>query len=158
MTTQDSRVRILVVEDDPHIQILLRHFLRARFDIEIVGTVDEALRTAAVQRFDLFLLDINLGEHRTGVDLLQSLREMPDYQGTQAIACTAYVLHSNEGHFFSKGFNGYLDKPFTREMLLKLVDDVLEVEPSAPVAASAPLRPARPAQPHTEHLRLSLAV
>ena len=38
MATQDQKTRILVVEDDPHIQLLLRHLLRPWFELELAVT------------------------------------------------------------------------------------------------------------------------
>ena len=61
MTPQRNRKRILIVEDDPTIQLLLRHLLRPWFDLDLAVTVDEALNMAAQHPFDLFLIDINLG-------------------------------------------------------------------------------------------------
>ena len=60
MTTQDHKVRILAVEDDLHIRILLHHLLDTRFDIEFATSFDEALEVAALYPFDLFLFDIHL--------------------------------------------------------------------------------------------------
>ena len=90
MTTHRNRKRILIVEDDPHIQLLLRHLLRPWFHLDLAVNVDEALDIAAENPFDLFLIDINLGELRTGVDLLGLLRRIPAYDATPAVACTAY--------------------------------------------------------------------
>ena len=119
------RPRILVVEDDHCILVLYRHLLRARFDIELVDNVDDAVRLAAREHFDLFLLDINLGEDRTGTDLLGLLRRMPAYGTTPAVACTAYAGPHYREHFLSNGFAEHVDKPFTRPLLLGVIEHVL---------------------------------
>ena len=82
MESAKKKIRILVVEDNPHIRNLLHYLLRDTFDLELVDCIDDALLTAAQQHFDLFLLDINLGEQRTGIDLLKLLRQMPAYTAT----------------------------------------------------------------------------
>ena len=89
MSTDPKKARILVVEDDRCIALLYRHLLGQRFDLEFVDNVESALLMAQGEHFDLFLLDINLGEVRDGVDLLGLLRQMPAYDGTPAISCTA---------------------------------------------------------------------
>ena len=126
MTTLDRKARILAVEDDPHIRILLNHLLRARYDVEIVCCVDEALRAASDQRFDLFLLDINLREHYNGIDLLHALRRLPVYQNTPAIACTAYAMHGDQSRLLDEGFLGYVGKPFAREALIATIEAALD--------------------------------
>ena len=89
MPVTNIRPRILIVEDDRCIQVLYRYLLKARFDVQLVDNVDDAIHLAAHEHFDLFLLDINLGEMRTGADLLGLLRKMPAYSATPAVACTA---------------------------------------------------------------------
>ena len=125
MTTLDRKARILAVEDDPHIRILLSDLLQPRFDLMPVGSADEALRAASNQRFDLFLLDINLQEQTTGVDVLHALRRMPRYRTTPAIACTAYAMQGDQKRFIKQGFIGYVGKPFSREGLVRTVERAL---------------------------------
>ena len=127
MTMLDTKARILAVEDDPHIRILLRHLLQSRYELMLVSSSGEALRAASGQGFDLFLLDINLGEDRTGVDLLEMLRQMPRYRATPAIACTAYAMHGDHDRFIEQGFIGYVGKPFSREGLLSAVAEGLAI-------------------------------
>ena len=121
--------RILVVEDDRCIQVLYRYLLKARFDVALVDNVDDAIRLAAREHFDLFLLDINLGEDRTGVDLLNALRQMPCYRATPAIACTAYAMHGDHDRFIKQGFIGYVGKPFSRDGLFSALDEGLTLPP-----------------------------
>ncbi len=134
MTTQHNRRRILIVEDDPHIQLLLRHLLRPWFDLELAVTVDEALKIAAEHPFDLFLIDINLGAGRTGVDLLWALRKIPDYQATPAVSCTAYALRGDRARFISYGFDEHIDKPFVPHQLHALLSAALSRDKRRPAA------------------------
>lgn len=131
--SEDHRPRILAVEDNPDTQLLLRYLLRPHYDLEIVPRVDEALRTATDRQFDVLILDINLGEERTGIDLLNSLREMPAYTTTPALALTAYAMPGDRERFVSSGFNGYISKPFTRKELYEAINAILQ--------ASRPSRP-----------------
>ncbi len=126
MNNQPKRARILIVEDSPPIRLLFRHLLSPRFDLKLVDTVEGALEMATQERFDLFLLDINLGESRTGVDLLSLLRRMPTYDATPAVACTAYAGEVYREHFLACGFNEYVDKPFSRPILIDAIDQALD--------------------------------
>ncbi len=126
MTTQDHKVRILAVEDDLHIRILLHHLLDTRFDIEFATSFDEALEVAAQHPFDLFLFDIHLQERRTGVELLNKLRQMPAFRTTPAVACTAYAMHGDRDRFLGQGFCGYLSQPFARKKLYEAIQDALD--------------------------------
>ncbi len=123
--SQDQRARLLVVEDNPSIRAMLGIFLRATYDLELVGRFDDALHAAAHRGFDLFLLDINLGEPRTGIDLLGALRQMPAYAATPAVACTSNTWSGDRERFLASGFDAYIGKPFTEEELLDLLRAVL---------------------------------
>lgn len=126
METKDVKARILVVEDDSHIQLLLGHLLRPWFDIELAVTVDDALSRVARRTFDLFLIDINLGGRRTGVDLLRALREIPGYQDTPAVSCTAFALRGDRERFLSFGFDEHIQKPFEPGGLRVLLASMLK--------------------------------
>lgn len=126
MDTLDRKAQILAVEDDPHIRILLHHLLRGHYDVKIVGCVDEALHAVSGQRFDLFLIDINLREHYNGIDLLHALHRLPVYRNTPAIACTAYAMHGDQSRLLDEGFLGYVGKPFARESLIGTVEAALD--------------------------------
>lgn len=118
--TDTERVRILAVEDNPDTQTLLRYLLRD-FDVNLVPHVDDALRIAASDDFDVFLLDINLGERQTGIDLLQKLRAMGQHRQTPALAVTAYAMPGDRERFMKAGFDAYVSKPFTRNELLETI-------------------------------------
>ena len=120
------RVHVLIVEDNPHMQLLLRHLLEFHFDLALVESVEEALDLASRQRFDLLLFDINLGGgKRSGLDLLDVLRRTTVYGATPAVACTAYGRQSDREHFLAHGFDHYVAKPFTREQLYKTIEAAL---------------------------------
>ena len=123
--TGSGKARVLAVEDNADTRTLLKHLLQTRYDLVLTGRVDEALEAADGHRFDLFLLDINLGEARTGVDLLHILRGNPAHAATPAIAITAYALPGDRDQFIASGFNGYLSKPFNRAALTAAIEDLL---------------------------------
>lgn len=125
MTYNEHKSRVLIVEDEPTIRHLLSHYLRNDYEIKVVASTKEALAVAAEHPFDVFLLDINLREETTGFDLLQALRDMPDYQDTPAVACTAYATHYNTASYYDGGFNGCVSKPFTRNALFDTLSAVL---------------------------------
>lgn len=125
MNNPHRKARILVVEDNRPILLLLSRLLSPYFEVELAKNVDEALHSATRQHFDLFVLDINLGEARTGVDLLAMLRGMADYSATPAVACTAFAGEQYRELFLSRGFDEYVDKPFTRPALLHAVEEAL---------------------------------
>lgn len=117
--------RLLIVEDNPDTLTLLNYLLKPQFEIVQAAHVDEALDVADGEHFDLLVLDINLGERRTGIDLLHLLREHPEHAETPALALTAYAMPGDRERFMKEGFNEYVSKPFTREQLFEAIDGQL---------------------------------
>lgn len=140
----DKNLHILTVEDNPDTQTLLRYMLKPYFSLVFCSHVDEALAQAEKHTFGLFLLDINLGEQRTGIDLLQLLRERPGYENTPALAITAYAMPGDRDRFIMAGFDGYISKPFTRRELLDSIEHALEKKKSKSAIATASKKNSKP--------------
>jgi CheY-like chemotaxis protein len=120
-----SKLRVLAVEDNSETRLLLQHLLRSSFDVVVVAGVEGALDAVEEKEYDVFLLDINLSEQRTGTDLLHLLRENPSLQDVPAVALTAYAMPGDRENFLTAGFNEYVSKPFTRNDLTSAIRDSL---------------------------------
>ena len=114
--------RVLVVEDNAETQLLLQHILRNDYDATIVDSVDAALSACREETFALLMLDINLGEHRTGTDLLHLLREPPYNIAAPALALTAYAMPGDQQRLEREGFDAYVSKPFSQKDLLSVME------------------------------------
>jgi CheY-like chemotaxis protein len=122
----DEKARtILAVEDNPDTLTLLRYMLKSRYGLVLATKVDEALERVSERPFDLFILDINLGDERTGIDLLRLLRERPGCAVVPALALTAYAMPGDKERFLQAGFEAYISKPFTQRELLQTIEDLL---------------------------------
>ncbi len=119
------RPRVLVVEDNPEVQKVLGYLLRDDYDADLASGTEEALARMAETTYDALLIDINLGEEQTGVDLMQRLRRQLAGAAVPMIACTAYAMPGDQEQFLQLGFDAYLQKPLTREMLVQTLEAVL---------------------------------
>jgi len=116
--------KILYVEDEKDAQNIVHKTLSNNYTIDIANNVDEALAKVKSQKYDAFLIDINLGEGITGVQLMEMIREMPDYKETPMTAITAFAADSDREEFLAKGFTHYISKPFALKELKKLVREM----------------------------------
>ncbi len=121
---ETSNLRLLVVEDQQIGRILLRKMLGKRYEVDVVGSSDAALTHARTHTYDAILLDINLSEERTGVDVLKLLRKMEVYENAPIIALTAYALPGDRERLLGDGFDDYVGKPFTKQDLFRALDTV----------------------------------
>ena len=107
-----DRLRLIVVDDEEPARTLLREFLAARPDIEIVAECAngfEAVKAVAETDPDLLLLDISMPK-LNGFEVLELLeRDIP------VVFITAYDEHALRA--FDVHAVDYLLKPFTRERL-----------------------------------------
>ena len=106
-----------MVEDDQSSRRYLRLILQ-RQDYEIVEATnaEEALNIVDDKRIDGMLLDIALGQGLNGLELGENLKNRKKFEKTPMIAVTAYP-RENLGDMDSKGFTGYLQKPYVPDEL-----------------------------------------
>ena len=121
---ENRKRSLLVVDDNPTMRLLLKHVLKTKYQVETASCVDEALRLAQERPFDALVLDINLGEPRTGIDLLEMLRQMPAYREVPAVACTASMIPGSRPQLLEAGFDEYVEKPFTKEQLHEALERI----------------------------------
>ncbi|MFO1323672.1 MAG: response regulator transcription factor [Burkholderiales bacterium] len=104
------QIRILAVEDDPHIAGLLSHELgRMGYDLRTVGTAEHALAQAKAWAPHLMLLDLGLPD-RDGADVLRELRTRGD--SLPVICLTARDQQVERVGGLRAGADDYIVKPF----------------------------------------------
>lgn len=125
-TEEPDTPRILVVDDHRHVCKLLTLQLTSDYEVVAVTSFDQAVGLAWQQSFSAAILDIDLGEERSGFDLLKELRAIPGHERLPAIACTEYTPTESRERFLKAGFNGYIGKPFRKERVLAALRDILD--------------------------------
>jgi DNA-binding response OmpR family regulator len=86
-------LNILVAEDDPGIQTLLRTVLtREGFVVDCVGDGVAALQRLGAARYDVILLDLMM-PNLSGADLIAMLADANDEALSRVIVITAAALH-----------------------------------------------------------------
>jgi HD-like signal output (HDOD) protein/CheY-like chemotaxis protein len=121
-----KRYRLLIVEDNK----VTRRLVNVMFEddphvIDVASSVDEALFKSEENDYDAFILDINLNERRTGIEVLHAIRRMPQHEGVPAIACTAYALQDHQDLFREAGFSAIVTKPITKDHLIEAVETAI---------------------------------
>jgi len=117
--------RVLVVEDEPDIQELLRlNLSMAGYQVDLAFGVDDARRVIAQTPPDLVLCDWNL-PGQSGVTLLSWLRKDPSLFKTPVIMVTARDGDEEKMQAFERGADDFVTKPFKNRELLARVGAVL---------------------------------
>jgi len=108
-------IKILLLEDDLLFAESLEDFLDEEgFEVQTVHNPNQALELTYTQKYDLYLLDINL-PIMSGIEFLDELRQSGDL--TPAIFLTSYQDKEVMKEGFLKGCDDYLKKPVDLEEL-----------------------------------------
>jgi two-component system phosphate regulon response regulator PhoB len=116
-----AAVRILVVEDEPDIQELLRFNLaQAGWTVETASTGNEALASLRSHAPDLVVLDLMLPDV-SGTDICREIRSDPRLADLPVVMLTARAEEVDRVVGFELGADDYVTKPFSpRELVLRL--------------------------------------
>jgi signal transduction histidine kinase/DNA-binding response OmpR family regulator len=118
LVSQRIRPLVLVVDDEPATQELLKTFLqKEELDVLIASSAAEAVRVARQERPDVITLDI-LMPSRTGWEVLYDLKRDKETASLPVIVVS--VLDQKELGFIL-GASDYLVKPVTKESLLEAI-------------------------------------
>ena len=103
--------RILVVEDQEDNRQILRDLLTSvGYEVIQAENGEEALATAARERPDLILMDIQL-PGIDGLALTRRLKSDPATRSIPIVAFTAYAMKGDEHRMRDAGCDGYISKP-----------------------------------------------
>ncbi len=122
--TNKVKHKILLVEDDSINSFAISRMLQKDYEIVAVDNAEDAINQSASTRFDVILMDINLKTGKSGIEAAQEIRKFESYVNTPIVAMTAYAMSEDRIDFLKSGCSHYLSKPFTQEMLLKLLADI----------------------------------
>ncbi len=110
------KAKILLVEDDRLLAQSLAKYLKMHdFDVVVAHSFSSAVDELEQKRFDLYVLDVNLGDG-DGIELLEDLRAFKDDTPTIFISALTDIKTVTRG--FNAGAEDYLKKPFDPEELL----------------------------------------
>jgi two-component system phosphate regulon response regulator PhoB len=117
--------RILIVEDEEALTLLLRYNLEAAgYDVEVVARGDEADLRVKEGAPDLVILDWML-PGLSGIELCRRLRARPETRQLPVIMLTARGEESERVRGLSTGADDYIVKPFSVPELLARVGALL---------------------------------
>jgi DNA-binding response OmpR family regulator len=118
--------RILVVDDDENILSLERTILEQKgFEVTTAGGGAEALEIIGQNDFDLVLLDVMMPEI-DGFTVCRRIKEEPRTKEIPVIFLTAKAGGEALAEGFESGAIMYINKPFTANKLLTIVNTMLE--------------------------------
>ncbi len=116
--------RILVVDDEPSMQMALREFLAKRgYETDVAGSAEAGLEKIRQKVYDLILLDIRL-PGMSGIEAIPHIREC-ESQG-EIIVITAHGSSETALQAVERGAYDFFSKPFSLKEMEIVVRRALE--------------------------------
>lgn len=117
-----GRLSILVVEDDEANRYVAHGLLTLRgHSVDAAVDGPDAIEALAGRPYDVILLDIRL-PGLDGFSVLQCVRSQAGGSAIRVVAVTADVFRLSRATCLSRGFDDYLAKPYTKQLLFESVE------------------------------------
>ena len=126
----DNKLRVLIVDDnDMNLKIIDKITQKLGCSTTCLNSGEKCIEEIYRNTYDLLLLDHMM----PGMDGLEVLAEMKKHSDHMCTKTTVVVLTANTGdgmaeEYISKGFDGYLGKPVSVQMLQEVLQLVAENE------------------------------
>ena len=136
------KARILTVDDTEMNLTVFKNLLK-QTDIEIDTAISgfEALEAVEMFDYDIIFID-HMMPQMDGIETLEKMKEMDNYSKSVHIALTANAISGSREKYMEAGFDDYLSKPVSGEVLEKMVYKYLpkeKIEEDTQSAASIPI-------------------
>jgi CheY-like chemotaxis protein len=120
-----NKARILLVEDDKDSLDLALLILKSRYQCDFAVSGKGAVELASKNQYSCILMDISLKGEIGGIGAIDEIRKLPGYGAVPIAAFTANALSGHREEYLSKGCTHYLSKPYKRQDLINLVDEMV---------------------------------
>lgn len=123
---EDSRLKILIVDDEVNLLKTLSDILRKNgYEVEVAGDGPSALQALQKNGFDVALLDIRMPQ-MDGVELLGRLKS--HHQGLEVIVMTAYGTIETAIKSIKLGAYAYILKPLNIDEVLMNIHKIAQLK------------------------------
>lgn len=130
MGQQDQGYRILIADDEPEVQDLVRMMLEWEgYEVVVAADGVETLERAHIDLPDLILLDVRMPK-MSGLNVLEELHEDELTAEVPVIMLSVVTTYPEVRMALQRGAVAYLPKPFELKELVRLVGRVLATDPA----------------------------
>jgi DNA-binding response OmpR family regulator len=124
MKSWNGKVRVLIVEDDTPLAMMMVHVLsRAGCDVQVASTGKRALELAQQNTFDLITLDIDLPEVN-GFEVCFELKQRHLTRHTPVVFVSGRLAEHDVQRGLEAGAVDYITKPFGAEFASRLLSHI----------------------------------
>jgi len=120
---REAKMRhVLLIEDEPNIiEALSFIFLRDGWKVDAHSDGANAVATTVQTAPNAIILDVML-PNRSGFEILEELRSLPDYKDIPILMLTARGQTKDRDIAIARGASQYMTKPFSNAEVLKTMN------------------------------------
>ena len=123
--TDDETYRILVVEDNVELLLMMRHLLSKKYNVFTARNGKEAVEVIQKTELDLIISDVMMPV-MDGYELVKYVKNSSDYGHLPVILLTAKKQEADREEGLSIGADSYMTKPFKVKELQLRIDNLIE--------------------------------
>ena len=124
-TTEEDGYKLLVVEDNLELLLLMQQLLKSTYRVYIARNGKEALKIIKEKELDLIISDVMMPE-MDGLELTRTIKSDPNYNHLPIILLTAKTQEEDVKQALQNGADEYLKKPFRLGDLKLRIDNIIE--------------------------------
>ena len=121
----DSTSKLLIVEDNLELLMLMQQLLKSYYRVYIAQNGVEAMKIIKKKAIDLIISDVMMPE-MDGYELTRTLKGDPNYDHLPIILLTAKTQEEDEQEALEAGADEFLTKPFRLKDLKLRIDNIIE--------------------------------
>ena len=134
MSTQQRRLRILLVEDDAIFAAVTAEVMRERALVRWTPTAESAIAAAGEKDWDVIITDIEL-PGMSGLELVMKIKAAQPHVAT--LILTGHRSFDNAVEAIRVGADDFLTKPVDRRTLIEKIDELAALSARRKAASSA---------------------
>jgi len=115
-----ERLRVLVIDDEPHVREAMKGLLASEHDVEVAGDGESALAMVGAADYDVILCDLMM-PHMNGRDVYERIRVQRPGLEQRVVFVTGGAFVPSLASFLESVDNLKLRKPFPFEHVLAIV-------------------------------------
>lgn len=121
----NTKPRILVVEDDKENQRYLDFILRRTYEIDFCDSPDNFFILIFRKKYNIVIMDITLRGEQGGLSLIRELKRKQEYRDIPIIGLSAHVFSQDRKNALEAGADVYLTKPIGNKKLMDTLEKLL---------------------------------
>lgn len=125
MNDDQTKKKLLIVENDEENQKFLQYFLRKYFRVEICDSAEVCYQLLGKEIADLILMDISIKGSKNGLVLTKELKNSISYSKIPIVCYTAHAYNEDRNNALEAGCDMFISKPTDCYVLLNTLNKLL---------------------------------